>query len=915
MGSLASKTGLVSGLDLQGIISAITLYQKQQIDQTTQFQQVKLAQRSAYDLLNTQLLGLNSIADTLGKEASYQKYTTAVGDGDQLTATATSSAKPGSYQFQALRLAAAQQSLSKGFVNSNEQTIGTGTISIASGGDLQTDKALSSLNGGDGVRRGTIRITDRSGATADIDLTAAATIGDVVKSINAATTITVQAEVVGNKLTITDKTGQTSSNLIVANRNNGSAATDLGIATSVAASTLTGSDLFSVSTKFTLSSLNDGNGPRILSGQPSIRIQLTDAPGTQLDVDLSGSLTLGDVVNKINSNASNAGKLTASIASNRLVLTDNTGGGGASPLTVTNLNGNSVVQELGLDKSASGNTLSGKLLAAGPDSVLLRNLRGGQGITTPGQLTLTDRSGRTGTVDLTTAETLDDVLSAINAATDSGSVRLAITAKINAAGNGIELTDTSGSTASNLIIADVAGGTTAADLGISVNSASTVKNSNSLGLRYVGLATSIDTLGPNGGNVRRGTINIVDSSGAGHFIAFDSTTKTVGDVIDKINAGTSGKVTAQLNETGDGFVLVDQAAGAGQIQVTDVGGGSTAADLRLTGTGTTGVDGKSRLSARQTLQITVEATDTLETLTAKITGNKSGLSAAIIDDGSSFSPKRLQLSSSRTGSAGRFLIDDGGLGLGFQVRTAAQNAVLRIGSDPATGFLRTSSGNTFQEAVPGLDISVRKVGAATTSVDVTNDSSTVRSTISKFVDGYNNYVSKFKDLTKFDAGAQQRGALQGDPTVLQSVSAFSSLINGKLYGGSENGLRRLSDFGLTLGDDGKLSIDSSKLQSALDTNPNAVKNFFLDSTNGFAKTLKTTVESFTNGTTGKFTLATESLQNQADGIGSRIDRLNSLLDGRKSQLLNTFSQLESTLSKLKSQQSALSKFSSTNTSN
>ena len=100
----------------------------------------------------------------------------------------------------------------------------------------------------------------------------------------------------------------------------------------------------------------------------------------------------------------------------------------------------------------------------------LSNLNGGNGVGTLGTLDITDRSGVGTTVDLSGALSVDDVINEINTA--AASAHVGITASLNSAGNGIQLTDTSGSTAHNLIVADGDSTTTAENLGIAVNAAS-----------------------------------------------------------------------------------------------------------------------------------------------------------------------------------------------------------------------------------------------------------------------------------------------------------------------------------------------------------------------------------------------------------------------------------------------------------
>jgi len=70
------------------------------------------------------------------------------------------------------------------------------------------DTPLSLLNGGRGIQPGFLVITDGAGGTATIDLTAAATIGDVITAINAAPGIDVTASINsdGTGLLIDDNT-------------------------------------------------------------------------------------------------------------------------------------------------------------------------------------------------------------------------------------------------------------------------------------------------------------------------------------------------------------------------------------------------------------------------------------------------------------------------------------------------------------------------------------------------------------------------------------------------------------------------------------------------------------------------------------------------------------------------------------
>ena len=94
-------------------------------------------------------------------------------------------------------------------------------------------------------------------------------------------------------------------------------------------------------------------------------------------------------------------------------------------------------------------------------------------------------------------------------------------------------------------------------------------------------------------------------------------------------------MTARLNDTGDGFIIEDNAAGDGTLTIEEVGS-TTAADLRILGTGIVGAGGSQEISAQDQTAITIEADDTLDTLVTKINDAKIGISTGVFNDGSTF---------------------------------------------------------------------------------------------------------------------------------------------------------------------------------------------------------------------------------------------------------------------------------------
>jgi flagellar hook-associated protein 2 len=119
---------------------------------------------------------------------------------------------------------------------------------------------------------------------------------------------------------------------------------------------------------------------------------------------------------------------------------------------------------------------------------------------------LTDRSGAQASVNLAGAETVDDVIARINAA------GVGIQASVNAARNGIQLSDTTGLTAGKLIVASGDDKGAAEKLKLAIDAEASQRNSGSLSAQALGAATRLSSL--NGGKgVADGLIRITDARG------------------------------------------------------------------------------------------------------------------------------------------------------------------------------------------------------------------------------------------------------------------------------------------------------------------------------------------------------------------------------------------------------------------
>ncbi len=902
MAQITSNIGLISGINtgaiIDGLISIdaapVTLLQTQ-INSAQQ-------QEAAYNSIETQLTAMQQIGQNLSLPQTFQNAVTTSSDPNVLTATAAPGAAVGNYQLQVAQLVTTQQSISNGFANTTTAPVGAGTITLEEGGGLASSQTqLSQLNGGAGVPQGQFRITDASGNTSVINTSGDVTLDDVVNQINNAVGVSVHAQVTDSGLVITDTSGGTGT-MSITDLSGGTTAQALGIAGTATNGVLTGTNINFITDATPLGQLNDGNGvATTTAGQNDFTVTTSD--GSQINVQLNGASTIGDVINDINT--AGGSKLHAAIntAGNGITLTDTSGGGGTMSIVADN--GSEAAKDLGLPNGVTGNTIQGAPLIAGLDSVLISSLNGGSGLPL-GTISITNGNGGHADVNLAGATSVSDIL------TDINNAGIDVTASMNQAGTGIQITDNSGGSGS-LVISDV-NSTTAAALGIAgtFGAASPVAVGKNLQAQYVSLNTPLTQF--NGGaGVALGQFQIQNSKGQTAVVDLSQGSfNTIGDVINAINAKNIG-VTASIDKTGNGILLTDTAGGAGTLAVSDLNGGTTAADLNIAGTATgTTLDGALQKT------ITVTSTDTLTTLQNKINQLGFGVIASIVNDGSSTDPYRLSLTAVNSGSAGQVVIDSGTTSLGVRNLVNAQNAAVYYGgSDGAQPLLITSNSNQLSNVINGVTISLLSASTSPVSLGITPDPSNVSAQLQNFVQDFNSLVGTITADTAYNAANNTGGILLGDATTDQVQNSIYTMINSVVQGVGQ--FKDLADIGITVNASGdtsngtQLNFDSNTFAQAFATDPNAVQNLFSTTSVGLGAVISNAMDSLVDPVNGAITLQVNTLNTQISGYNDQINQLNAILAEKKQQLEAEFNQMEETLATLQSQGSLLSSLSGVKT--
>lgn len=250
--------------------------------------------------------------------------------------------------------------------------------------------------------------------------------------------------------------------------------------------------------------------------------------------------------------------------------------------------------------------------------------------------------------------------------------------------------------------------------------------------------------------------------------------------------------------------------------------------------------------------------------------DNAGVSASIVNaDSGSY----LILSGDDVGSSNSITVTqsggDGGLAaleydppnllLSLTESIAAQDALIRI-----DGFDVASTSNTVTGAVQGVTINLLQADPGVSAdFTVSNDEGAARSSVDKFVDSYNDLVDLFGQLASFDSETQIAGPLFGDTTLRAIQSQVRRELSNVVTGIDAN-FSTLSELGIGLQLDGKLSVDDAKLTAVMAEDFAQVGQLFA-ATDGYAVRIYDVVESY---------LSSDGvLEAREDGLNKQIERI------------------------------------------
>ena len=259
-------------------------------------------------------------------------------------------------------------------------------------------------------------------------------------------------------------------------------------------------------------------------------------------------------------------------------------------------------------------------------------------------------------------------------------------------------------------------------------------------------------------------------------------------------------------------------------------------------------------------------------------------------------------------------------------RVAGLNAKLTI-----NGAAVERQSNTITDALPGMTLTLKAKTAAGSTVGLTvgtpgPDRDAITKKVQSFITAYNALVTTARaDLGEkrvpnpANSADAQKGTLFGDSGLTSMLSTFRSALSAPIAG--LTGLTSLADLGISTGAantgttvnqdavDGKLVLDTDKLNAALDANPLGVRKLLggLSGTGGFAQSFAALLAPL-QGTGGIFDSRVAAATKDLSDIQAKLTTFDARMDAKEDAYNKKFSALETALQKSQSVGNSLSSY-------
>lgn len=389
-----------------------------------------------------------------------------------------------------------------------------------------------------------------------------------------------------------------------------------------------------------------------------------------------------------------------------------------------------------------------------------------------------------------------------------------------------------------------------------------------------------------------------------------------------VNDASGSRLVLSSNKTGEGndlqVAVTQDGVTLGQNSLKTLAFSSSASSVQLPsiagGAAATFKAGTlSIASGAVNLDVTVNAEDSLTAIRDAINtqGAGQGISASIetVEGGAA----RLVVSSS-SGDAVTVSSSSPDTGLGDNslsaLNSVAQTNAKTIDQAKSAkfsvdGLAVVKSSNTISDVIDGVTLNLVSAQSAddiaagkTINVTVGQDRNLVKANLQKFVDSYNKMIQTTSELTAVvQVGEGKKpvtGPLLGDSSIRNLLSGMRKEMT-QLGDGAD--IRSLAELGITTGKDGKLSLDSAKLDTALAGGGYDKVANFLAGEDGLMARLANVVSPYTK-TDGVFDQRQKGLQTTISSIDKQRSALDMRIEKVQARLLSQYNAMDALVGRL-----------------
>ena len=343
------------------------------------------------------------------------------------------------------------------------------------------------------------------------------------------------------------------------------------------------------------------------------------------------------------------------------------------------------------------------------------------------------------------------------------------------------------------------------------------------------------------------------------------------------------------------------ALGSYNIQVTQLATAARVYSNSVSDADTAGLFGTGTMAMTiggSTYNVDVTATDTLRSLVGKIQSSGAPVSAGLLYDGTGY---RLAVSGNATGAANALTIDEGSLTLGLSVpanvASSGRDAKFSIDGIPVS-----RATNVVTDAISGITLQLHGTTptGATEHVDIATDTSSIASNVQKLVDAYNKVNTFISGEEEWTGQAKDASSLNGDST-LRSVQAQLRTALLSPVVGTTGKYTTLASLGISFQKDGSLSLDQTKLATAISDDPEGIAKVLGQNGTGAMTLVANAADYFSDTSTGLLKQRLDSMTKQRRALDDQITQMQARIDQYQTLLQNQFTTLETTMSRLKNQ--------------